>query len=128
MCSIGGAGNDRMTGGTGDDIYFVDSAKDVVTESANQGKDTVHSAISHTLSANVENLNLLAGAGDINGTGNTLNNVIVGNDGKNRLDGGAGNDTIDGGAATTRDRRRGQRHARRRSAATRCSVAPATTR
>jgi Ca2+-binding RTX toxin-like protein len=92
----GGEGDDRMAGGKGDDTYFVDSAKDAVIEIANQGKDTVFSAISHTLSANVENLNLLAGAGDINGTGNTLNNVINGNDGKNRLDGGAGNDDVIG--------------------------------
>jgi Ca2+-binding RTX toxin-like protein len=94
----GGAGDDKMVGGTGDDTYRVDSAKDAVIELANQGKDTVDSVISHALSANVENLNLLAGAGDINGTGNTLNNVIFGNDGKNRLDGGAGNDAIDGEA------------------------------
>jgi Ca2+-binding RTX toxin-like protein len=92
-----GEGDDKMTGGKGDDTYFVESAKDAVIEIANQGKDTVNSFISHTLSANVENLNLVAGAGDINGTGNALSNVIVGNDGKNRLDGGAGNDTIDGG-------------------------------
>ncbi|MDF2416373.1 type I secretion C-terminal target domain-containing protein, partial [Acinetobacter beijerinckii] len=45
---------------------------------------------------NVENL-VLSGAGDINGTGNNLNNKITGNSGNNILDGGAGNDSLTGG-------------------------------
>ena len=49
----------------------------------------------------VENLTLL-GTGNINGTGNALNNVITGNAGANVLNGGGGNDTLYGGAATTR--------------------------
>lgn len=39
----------------------------------------------------------LTGAGNINGTGNALNNYISGNDGNNILDGGAGNDFLVGG-------------------------------
>ena len=45
----------------------------------------------------VENLTLL-GTGDINGTGNALNNIITGNAGSNVLNGAAGNDTLTGGA------------------------------
>jgi Ca2+-binding RTX toxin-like protein len=45
----------------------------------------------------VENLTLL-GNFTFDGTGNALNNVIVGNDLSNHLDGGAGNDTLRGGA------------------------------
>jgi Ca2+-binding RTX toxin-like protein len=82
-----------MAGGTGNDVYVVDSAKDVVTEGANQGSDTVFSSISITLGANLENLNL-GGVADINGTGNALDNVIDGNVGDNILTGGAGNDTL----------------------------------
>ena len=39
----------------------------------------------------------LTGTGNINGTGNALNNYITGNDGNNILDGGLGNDILAGG-------------------------------
>jgi serralysin len=45
---------------------------------------------------NFENLSL-TGSGIINGTGNTLNNVITGNGAANTLNGGTGNDRITGG-------------------------------
>ncbi|MBU1777703.1 MAG: peptidoglycan DD-metalloendopeptidase family protein, partial [Gammaproteobacteria bacterium] len=93
----GGAGADRMVGGTGDDTYVVDEAGDVITESADAGLDTVHSAITYTLGNNLENLTL-TGAGNIDGTGNTLDNVLLGNSGNNILSGWDGNDTLDGGA------------------------------
>ena len=40
----------------------------------------------------------LSGASDIDGTGNSLNNAIVGNAGDNRIDGGGGVDTMTGAA------------------------------
>jgi trimeric autotransporter adhesin len=92
----GGVGSDTMLGGVGNDIYVVDVASDVVTELASEGTDTVQSAITYTLGANVENLSL-TGTAVINGTGNTLNNVITGNSANNTLNGGAGNDTLNGG-------------------------------
>lgn len=93
----GGAGNDTLIGGAGNDTYVVDSAGDVVTENAGEGTaDLVHTSIDYTLGANVENLTL-TGAGNINGTGNDLANVITGNDGNNVLTGGAGKDTLEGG-------------------------------
>ena len=96
----GGTGQDVMQGGVGDDSYFVDTLNDVITELPGAGTDTVRSTIAFDLSisgANVENLTLL-GSGDLNGTGNALNNVITGNDGTNSLSGGLGNDTLFGGA------------------------------
>ena len=92
----GGAGNDTMVGGTGDDTYVVNQAGDVVTETANQGTDTVESSITFTLGSNVENLTL-TGTANINGTGSSANNVLLGNSGNNTLDGGSGDDTVDGG-------------------------------
>ncbi|RZU02313.1 calcium-binding protein [Rivibacter subsaxonicus] len=92
----GGSGNDTMLGGTGDDTYFANVATDVVTEAVNEGIDTVNSSATLTLSANVENLTL-TGTSALNGTGNTLANVLIGNSGSNLLTGGDGNDTIDGG-------------------------------
>lgn len=101
----GGAGDDEMTGGAGDDTYIVDSIGDTVIELANEGVDTVKSAINYTLAATLENLTL-TGTSALNGTGNAQDNVLIGNsaantliglDGNDRLDGGAGADTLIGG-------------------------------
>jgi Ca2+-binding RTX toxin-like protein len=92
----GGLGADAMTGGSGNDTYFVNDAGDTVTELAGGGVDTVNSAITHTLGAEVENL-ILLGSANLNGTGNGLANTITGNTGDNVLSGGVGNDTLNGG-------------------------------
>jgi Ca2+-binding RTX toxin-like protein len=74
----------------------VDVSGETVTESADQGTDTVRAGITYTLGSNVENL-VLTGTVAINGTGNTLANVLTGNSAANTLGGGAGNDTLNGG-------------------------------
>jgi Ca2+-binding RTX toxin-like protein len=93
----GGAGADTLVGGLGDDVYVLDNAGDAVIEQANEGTDTVYSAINYTLGANVENLTLL-GTATTSGTGNAMNNALLGNAGANMLSGGDGNDKLDGGA------------------------------
>jgi Ca2+-binding RTX toxin-like protein len=93
----GGTGADTMRGGLGNDTYVVDNTGDVVTENANEGTDTVQSSLTYTLGANVENLTL-TGTAALNGTGNALENVLLGNSGNNTLTGGAGNDRLEGGA------------------------------
>jgi len=92
---IGGAGNDTLAGGKGNDTYFIDG-NDAIIEAADEGIDIVHSSATYTLMENFENLTL-TGSLAINGTGNTLNNVIIGNAGKNLLTGDIGNDVIIGG-------------------------------
>ncbi|ESQ90087.1 hypothetical protein ABAC460_09980 [Asticcacaulis sp. AC460] len=93
----GGAGNDTLIGGEGNDTYIVDAAGDVVTEQGDDGDDRVEASVSYTLTDHVESLQL-TGNGDINGTGNGLNNFLFGNAGNNVLSGLAGDDYLDGGA------------------------------
>ncbi|BAQ61989.1 alkaline phosphatase [Geminocystis sp. NIES-3708] len=94
----GGTGIDSLIGGTGNDLYIVDNVGDIVSETSTLATeiDTVQSSITYTLTDNVENLTL-TGTTAINGTGNTLKNVITGNSGNNSLSGGDGNDTLIGG-------------------------------
>ncbi|MCE7914983.1 MAG: hypothetical protein DYH15_09980, partial [Nitrosomonas sp. PRO4] len=92
----GGIGADTMTGGLGDDSYVVNISGDIVTEKFNAGIDTVHSSVTYTLTSQVENLNLI-GVGNINGTGNGLANVIIGNIANNTLNGSSGADSLFGG-------------------------------
>jgi Ca2+-binding RTX toxin-like protein len=94
---IGGAGNDVMVGGDENDLYFVDSAGDVVTEVAGGGTfDRVIAKVSHTLAANIEYLALENIGGNINATGNALDNTIFGNEGSNVINGGGGRDQLYG--------------------------------
>lgn len=94
----GGLGADQMSGGSGDDIYFVNDAGDMISESvliAASGVDLVFAFIGYTLGVGLENLTL-AGAAPLDGTGNSLANIITGNGGANTLDGGGGADTLIG--------------------------------
>ena len=103
----GGAGADTMYGGAGDDTYVVDNAEDTVTEFASSGIDTVQSSITYTLGTDLENLTLI-GTAAINGTGNSLANVLIGNNAANALAGGTGNDTYIVGAGDTATESAGQ--------------------
>jgi Ca2+-binding RTX toxin-like protein len=110
---IGGAGNDFLADGngdnelsqgtntfkgeTGDDRYRVETATDLVVELAGEGYDTVDSAISYTLTANVERLNLDGFIAPLNATGNLLDNTLIGNFGDNTLNGLLGADIMRGG-------------------------------
>jgi Ca2+-binding RTX toxin-like protein len=101
----GKEGNDSLSGGFGDDLYIIDSVNDSIIENTGQGTDLINSYVDYTISNNVENLVLLGNS--VKGTGNDLNNVIIGNNENNLLIGGngndvlndyLGNDTLDGGA------------------------------
>jgi Ca2+-binding RTX toxin-like protein len=95
------AGLDTFAGETGDDTYGVYNSDTIIIEDAGAGNDSVWTAVSYTLAANVEALYL---TGDTNGTGNAGaniiygygvgNNIIDGGDGIDNLFGGAGNDTF----------------------------------
>ncbi|MBD0414588.1 calcium-binding protein [Oryzicola mucosus] len=92
----GGTGADTMSGGTGNDIFYVDNAADKTIEVNGQGNDKVISTVSYSLAGQyIETLDLV-GTGNINATGNKLNNVLDGNNGSNILNGMAGKDTLTG--------------------------------
>lgn len=88
----GGAGRDTMTGGT---VYYVDNVGDRIID---DDGGRIFSSVSFDLNDTpfMDEV-ILTGNGNINATGNDLDNDLEGNAGKNRLDGGAGNDFIAGG-------------------------------
>ena len=97
----GGIGNDTMTGGNGNDVYVVNSLFDVVSEAGTTGTDRVESLVNYILGTGLENLTL-TGVNRINGTGNTVDNIIIGNAAINKITGLEGNDTLTGGGAADR--------------------------
>ena len=93
----GGAGADSLSGNAGDDTYSVENTGDAVMEQLNQGTDTVKTDLSgYTLTENVENL-IQTGSANISGTGNDLDNRLIGNGANNVLSGVSGDDTLMGG-------------------------------
>lgn len=99
-----GSGNDVLIGnhlvnvlrgGDGNDLYITDDPNDVLIDTS--GIDTLQSSADATLVGrnSIENL-VLTGAA-VYGTGNALDNWIIGNNANNWLDGGDGNDVIQGG-------------------------------
>jgi Ca2+-binding RTX toxin-like protein len=102
---VGGAGNDALTGGagkntliggTGDDTYTIKDADDRIVELAGEGTDTVWSSVDYVLGSNLEVLRLTGDARS--GTGNELDNRLIGTAFADRLYGLAGNDKLQGGA------------------------------
>ncbi|GGA00533.1 calcium-binding protein [Okeania sp. KiyG1] len=100
----GGSGIDAMNGGEGNDTYIVDTPQDFITEleGENAGEeDLVISYVDYQLGPNIEFLNLSedfnSGRFAINGSGNDLDNRIIGNRFPNNLFGAAGDDTLEGG-------------------------------
>jgi Ca2+-binding RTX toxin-like protein len=90
------AGADHMEGGEGNDIYIVDNVADFIAESAGLDIDLVQASVSYRIPFNVERLTL-TGVGNINGTGNSQANIIIGNSGDNILDGRGSGDSLQGG-------------------------------
>jgi Ca2+-binding RTX toxin-like protein len=96
----GGTGADVMIGGAGNDVFIFDAASDVAREAAGQGLDAIVSAVSLTLGANIENLELAGSARK--GVGNGLDNTIIGNSAANELKGAGGDDHLEGGKSKDR--------------------------
>ena len=98
----GGLNADTMTGGNGSDLYFIDSAADVLQETGAELDDAVNSKISIDLGLvkydGIEHVTLV-GTAALFAFGDDAGNKLIGNGGNNKIKGNAGSDTIDGGAA-----------------------------
>ena len=96
----GAPGFDALSGGVGNDRYFITEAADVAIEASAEGNDRVFTSVSYTLLAGSEIETLStdnnSGTAAINLTGNELNNLLIGNDGDNRLIDAGGHDTLVG--------------------------------
>jgi Ca2+-binding RTX toxin-like protein len=92
---LGGEGApDTLQGGTGNDVYFVESAGSSIVEFANEGIDSVQTWLSsYELANNVENLTH-TGSANFVGMGNAGDNILIGGLGNDYLIGGGGNDTM----------------------------------
>jgi hypothetical protein len=75
---------------------FISDSVETTTENVNEGIDRVESSVTRTLAANIEIL-YLTGTNVINGTGNSLGNLLRGNAANNTLSGGGGADILEGG-------------------------------
>ncbi|MCB4824882.1 family 16 glycosylhydrolase [Roseicella aerolata] len=86
-----------VSGGAGDDSYYLFNASDEIVELPGRGIDTVRSyARTYRLTANVENL--VVESDGAAGTGNDMPNILAGGAGNQTLDGGRGDDILRGGA------------------------------
>ena len=85
----GGGGADTLIGGLADDIFILDNIGDLAIELPGGGHDRIESSVGMILTAEIEDLTL-TGTGNVNGTGNELDNDILGNAGANQLTGGSG--------------------------------------
>lgn len=93
---VEGPQRDEMIGGTGDDIYIVDHADDLVVEAKNEGKhDEIRTGLSFYSLAALPHVEDLTGDPSAQALiGNKAANLIRGGGGADRLSGGGGNDTI----------------------------------
>src|SRR3546814_6417887 len=85
-----------LAGLAGDDIYHIYGTSNRVVEGAAAGTDTVKTWMSYQLPDNIENLTV-TGSGR-QASGNGLDNIISGGNGRQTLDGGPGDDVLIGKA------------------------------
>jgi len=96
-------------GGTGNDNYVINNAKNSIQELPGEGVDTIRTTVTmslktyemvnihgvHLLIGEVENLVMISND-NIDGLGNELNNMMLGGAGNNLINGREGNDFISG--------------------------------
>jgi hypothetical protein len=96
----GVGGSNTMYGGTGNDTFIVNNPGDQVIVSATGVNDTIYSAVSYALPANVNTL-ILDGSANLQGTANSGNDTIYANSGNDALIAGSGTSTLIGSTGAT---------------------------
>jgi len=93
-------GDDTFTGGLGDDFYVVDSTGDSIQENAYEGVDTVITGLSYSISNTaLENIKTFSDqVFAVSFFGNDWSNILEGGAGNDSLFGYEGSDTLTGGA------------------------------
>lgn len=89
-----------VAGGDGNDVFVIGKRQVYIAEYDQGGNDTIKTAKSYVLgdldSNEIEKLQAM-GSGNVDLTGNQLNNTLLGNTGKNVLTGNLGDDFLIGG-------------------------------
>ncbi|EGF93280.1 hemolysin-type calcium-binding repeat 2 copies family protein [Asticcacaulis biprosthecium C19] len=93
----GNSGNNVLSGGLGNDTYYVQNTGDNVVEAGGAGTDLIYSTVTYTLAGRFAETLTLTGTANINATGNSNSNTLIGNDGNNTLNGKGGPDKLTGG-------------------------------
>ncbi|ESQ73786.1 Calx-beta domain-containing protein, partial [Asticcacaulis sp. AC402] len=93
----GNTGNNVLSGGLGNDSYYVQNSGDTVVELGGEGTDVIFSVVTYSLNGRYAETINLTGSANINATGNSLTNTLVGNSGINILNGKGGKDSLTGG-------------------------------
>ncbi|EGF92973.1 hemolysin-type calcium-binding repeat 2 copies family protein [Asticcacaulis biprosthecium C19] len=94
----GNEANNVLSGLAGNDTYYIQNSGDNVVEANGDGSDTVISTVSYSLAGRYVEFLTLAGAANLDATGNGNANTLTGNNGVNTLSGLGGHDSLDGGA------------------------------
>ncbi|PTT07393.1 calcium-binding protein [Caulobacter sp. HMWF025] len=101
----GRGGADRMVGGLGDDVYFVDNVNDIVAEVPGEGADRMLTTLNSAKAASAVETLIFIGTGNFQGFahaqgskvfGAAGNDTLIGSSGADLLAGMAGNDTLTG--------------------------------
>ena len=109
-------GPDTLAGGAGDDIYWVNSTTQSITEQPNEGSDTLATTVGLILPTNIETMvlwqtgtlalgnaddNILFGNALVASTldGRTGNDIVIGGNGADTIIGGSGDDQLNGNGA-----------------------------
>ena len=95
---VAGAGPATLIGGVGNDTFVIDSDDDVIEDTVTGEQNTLIASVTITLPGNFTTLEL-SGTGDLAGTANSTNDLILGGPGADTLVAGAGTDTLIAGSA-----------------------------